>query len=234
MQRTFRPSIGKIVLAIDTSTAVASFAIAQSGQLLSTLVSETQAPHSQTIFGNLQTLLCQAGLNLGQVDLFAAVSGPGSFTGLRVGLSALKGLAQTVGRPIFGVNAFDLVALSHGSAGEFIVVLEAGRNEVFVGKRLVDSAVRLHQRFADWAGPIDAYAAHFQTEMQDAVLLGSGVPRLPRALVPQVVPMQPPLAITLALYAETLLDAGRAPELQAYYVRPSDAEAKIAEPGFRN
>lgn len=234
MQKTPTVSSGKIVLALDTSTAVASFAIAQNGQLLAALVGENPAPHSQTIFANLHTLLAQAGLGLTQIDLFAVVTGPGSFTGLRVGLSALKGVAQTVVRPILGVNAFDLVALSAGSAGEFLVVLEAGRNEVFVGKRLVDSAARLQQLTADWVGPVEMYAVHFQADMRGAVLLGSGLSRLPQDLVQQATPMQVPFAITLALHAEVLFESGRAPEPHAYYVRPSDAEVKFAKPGFRD
>lgn len=233
MQRIPTPSSGKIVLALDTSTAVASYAIAQNGQLLAALVSENQAPHSQTFFGYLHDLFVQAGLSLAQVELFAVVTGPGSFTGLRVGLSALKGLAQTAGRPLLGVNAFDLVALSAGAAGEFLVVLEAGRNEVFVGKRLVDNVARLQQLTADWVGPVAMYAAHFQAEMRGAVLLGSGLSRLPQDLVQQAMPRQTPLAVTLALHADAMFDSGRVPELHAYYVRPSDAEAKFAKPGFR-
>ncbi len=218
----------KIILAVDTSTAAASFAIAQNRRLLASLISHHPAPHSQTFFGNLQTLLTQAGLSLAQIDLFAGVTGPGSFTGLRVGLSALKGLAQAAARPVLGINALDLTALSAGFTGEFIVLLEAGRHEVFAGKRLVNHAGAVLQTRPDWVGPLAALAERFQSDTA-AAIIGSGTVRYlaNTDLAKRIVPLASPLVHTLALHAEVLLANGAPLELHPYYLRPSDAEIKF-------
>ncbi len=219
----------KIILAVDTSTAAASFAIAQNRRLLASLVSHDPAPHSQTIFDNLQSLLAQAGLRLPQIDLFAGVTGPGSFTGLRVGLSALKGLAQAAVRPVLGVNALDLTALSAGTTGEFIVLLEAGRHEVFAGKRQVNHAGQVLRTMLDWVGPPAALAERFQSETAAAFIGSGAVKYLANTdLAKRVVALANPLAQTLALHAEDLLASGVPLELHPYYLRPSDAEIKFA------
>lgn len=219
-----------IVLAVDTSTALASYAIAKDRQLIATVLSQSPEPHSQTFFGSLQQLLARAQLSLAQIDLFAAVTGPGSFTGLRVGLSAIKGVAQSVGRPVFGVNAIDLTALSAGSPGKFIVVLEAGRNEVFVGKRVVSASLQVEQIETDWVGLVESLPTRFQPELPETVLIGSGVSRLKIGLEKQLAREEYSLAVTLAIHAEALLGYGHSPELRAYYLRPSDAEVKFAKP----
>ncbi len=219
----------KIILAADTSTAVASFAIAQNKRLLAVLVSYDPAPHSQTFFGNLQTLLAQTGLSLAQIDLFTGVIGPGSFTGLRVGLSALKGLAQAAARPVLGVNAIDLTTLSTETTGEFIVLLEAGRNEVFAGKRLVNHMGALVQTMPDWVGSPAVLPERFLSDTTTA-FIGSGAVKYLAAtdLAGRIVLLATPLARTLALHAADLLANGTPLELHPYYLRPSDAEIKFA------
>lgn len=218
----------QIVLAIDTSSTPATFAIANHHQLLASVSSETAAQHSQTFFGYLQDLLVQAQLTLEQIDVFAAVSGPGSFTGLRVGLSAIKGLAQVYGRPILGVNAFDLIAISIGKSGEFLIVLEAGRNEVFVGKRFVYADAQIQQFASDWVGAPVSLPEGFQREAEEAVILGSGAYRINSGLVRAIACPDSSLAVTLALHAKPLLACGRLSDLHPYYLRPSDAEVKLA------
>lgn len=219
----------KIILAVDTSTTRATYAIAKNHQMLSSVSSQSSRPHSQTFFENLRQLLIQAQFSLAQIDLFAAVSGPGSFTGLRVGLSAIKGIAQSVGQPILGVNALDLTALSTGSPGKFTVILEAGRNEVFVGKRVVNSSLQVEHLETDWVGHLESLPSRFQLESPESVLIGSGLTRLKHRSATKLICEESSLAVTLAIHAEALLGKGHSPELHAYYLRPSDAEMKFAK-----
>jgi tRNA threonylcarbamoyladenosine biosynthesis protein TsaB len=219
----------KIILAVDTSTVIATYAIAKNHHLLASVSSQRSRPHSQTFFGSLRQLLTQTQLTLAQIDLFAAVSGPGSFTGLRVGLSAIKGVAQSVGRPVFGVNAIDLTALSASSPGKFIVVLEAGRNEVFVGKRIVSTSLHVEQHEPDWVGRVESLPTYFQPESPEAILIGSGICRLQIGLAKQLAREECSLAVTLAIQAEVLQGHSHSSEMHAYYLRPSDAEVKFAK-----
>lgn len=224
----------KFVLAVDTSTEVASYAIAKNRQLVATVLSQDSRPHSQTFFHSLQQLLIQAQTTLDQIDLFAVVTGPGSFTGLRVGLSAIKGLAQTLRRPVIGKSAIDLTALSAGSPGTFIVVLEAGRGEVFVGTRVVSALGQVEQCEADWVGSVEFLPERFYLQSPEALLIGSGVFRLKSKLVNLVAQQQYSLAATLGTQAEQLVTSEPVPELHAYYLRPSDAEVKFATPIFQH
>ena len=226
MEHQTRYASAKNVLAVDTSTATASFAIAQNGHLLASLVSTDATPHSQTFFGLLQKLLAEAGLRLPQIDLFAAVTGPGSFTGLRVGLSALKGLAQAAARPVLGINALDLTAMSAGTTGEFTVLLEAGRKEVYVGKRQIDASRMVHRLGTDSVITLAALPELLSRET--VTFLGSGTAKLPPNEAWRVLTVETPLAQTLALCAEDTLQQGTPPELHPYYIRPSDAEIKFA------
>lgn len=224
----------KFVLAVDTSTEVASYTIAKNCQLVATILSQNSRPHSQTFFHSLQQLLLQAQTCLDQIDLFAAVTGPGSFTGLRVGLSAIKGLAQAVGRPVLGRSAIDLTALSAGSPGTFIVVLEAGRGEVFVGIRVVGALGQVEQCEADWVGSVELMPERFYLQSPDALLIGSGILKLKSKLVNLVAHEQYSLAVTLVTQAEWLMNNEQVSELHAYYLRPSDAEVKFATPIFQH
>lgn len=239
-----------IVLAVDTCSSVASLAIAQGEELLATLADHQQLPHSQTLFANLEQALRQANLDLSQVEVFAGNTGPGSFTGLRVGLASLKGLGQALGRTVIGVNALDLTALAASIPGRFLVLLEAGRREVFAGLRLVEPNGLVHPLGPDLVGDLAVVIDYHQSELeQGAILIGSGVikyseelPALAKkmdrtlVLLPadlqqhqakqcwMVCPASKPLAPTLAVHTARLWALGLKPKLHAYYIRPSDAE----------
>ena len=85
-----------MILAVDTSHARASFAISHGAKIVAAHQSDASIPHSKIFFDLLSLLLQDAGLSLAEIDVFAAAVGPGSFTGLRVGLSAIKGDRKSV------------------------------------------------------------------------------------------------------------------------------------------
>jgi tRNA threonylcarbamoyladenosine biosynthesis protein TsaB len=242
-----------IVLAVDTCSTVASFAIATGGKLLTSFEDHQQLPHSQTLFANLEQVLRQTNLSLSQVEVFAGNTGPGSFTGVRVGLASLKGLGQALNRTVIGVNTLDLMALASSIQGRFLVLLEAGRREVFAGLRMVDPSGLVRRIEDDLVGDLAVAIEQHRFELErGAILMGSGVAKyseelrslaekmgrtlvsLPAGqfeLIQQqakqcwiVYPGIKPLAPTLALYAARLLVLGSKLELHAYYIRPSDAE----------
>src|SRR3989454_6688264 len=79
-----------------------------------------------------------------QIDAFAVASGPGSFTGLRVGLAAIKALAEVLAKPIAAVSLLEAVAMAGGVEGDVIAALDAGRNEVYAGEYEVGATSKRH------------------------------------------------------------------------------------------
>jgi tRNA threonylcarbamoyladenosine biosynthesis protein TsaB len=128
-----------IILAIDTSSSEARLAVSVSESVIAALTIRIDLPHSQTLFSQISTLLQLADIKIEEVSAFAAGVGPGSFTGLRVGLAAIKGLADSLNKPCLGVDSIDLHALASGIDGAHLVMLSAGRGEVYCGFRGVAS-----------------------------------------------------------------------------------------------
>ena len=100
------------ILAIDTSSQSASCALTQEGKLQGEFYENVKLTHSQTILPMVQELLKTVRVPLEQVDLFAATGGPGSFTGLRIGLAAVKGMAHALGKPCVAVSTLEALALN--------------------------------------------------------------------------------------------------------------------------
>src|SRR5262249_22112670 len=125
-----------LVLGIDTSGKPGGITLAE-GDSKSFRVLETAAIAGGTVSGQLvptlASLLEKHGFAAKDIGGFAVASGPGSFTGLRVGLSAVKGLAEVLGKPIATVSVLEALATLSTESGSVAAALEAGRNEVFWG-----------------------------------------------------------------------------------------------------
>src|ERR687895_1137349 len=98
-----------LVLALDTTTRQGSVALARDGALLATYVGDAAITHGERLPGDLVRVLDAHGLRVSDVDVFAVAAGPGSFTGLRVGIATLQGLALANARPLVGVSALDAI-----------------------------------------------------------------------------------------------------------------------------
>lgn len=98
------------ILAVDTSSTLASIAVRRNGVLVSEVVLESADGFGHRIFSAIEKCRNEASLRFSEIDCFAAGTGPGSFTGVRVALSAVKGLAEAAGKPVCGVS--NLLALS--------------------------------------------------------------------------------------------------------------------------
>ena len=113
-----------VILAFDTATDVATSALVSDGEVLGERVS-----HAITLLEDVDALLRQAGMHTRDVEALAVGIGPGSFTGVRIGLATARGLALALGVPVAGVSTLD--ALAAGAPGA-VPVVDARRREVFV------------------------------------------------------------------------------------------------------
>ncbi len=113
-----------LILAIDTATEVATSALVADGEVLG-----ERCSRASTVLEDVDALLRQGGRRAGEVDAIAVGTGPGSFTGVRIGLATVRGLAFALGVPTAGVSTLD--ALAAGAPGALPVV-DAKRREVFV------------------------------------------------------------------------------------------------------
>lgn len=125
------------VLALDTTTRDGSVALVRDDEVVVTRPGETGVSHAERIPHDLQQLLAEGGLALADIDLFAVATGPGAFTGLRIGLAAVQGLALALDRPAVGIPSLDALAWDvldreprAPTAGAWI---DASRGEVFAG-----------------------------------------------------------------------------------------------------
>lgn len=131
-----------LLLAIDTSGKQGSIALAKagepsaSGDEIETLevMPLTGGTFSAQLIPQIATLLSSNGFDRYAIGGFAVVSGPGSFTGLRIGLAAVKALADVLSKPIAAVSLLEVCAVASGVRGKIMAVLDAGRNEVYVGE----------------------------------------------------------------------------------------------------
>ncbi|MGF7059820.1 tRNA (adenosine(37)-N6)-threonylcarbamoyltransferase complex dimerization subunit type 1 TsaB [Brassicibacter mesophilus] len=122
------------VLAIDTSSIVATCAILDDDKLLAEYILNQKMTHSQTIMPMIKEMLDSCNLKPEDIDVYAAAQGPGSFTGLRIGIATIKGLAHATNKSVIGVPTLDALAFNLPfSEGIVVPIMDARRDRVFTG-----------------------------------------------------------------------------------------------------
>jgi tRNA threonylcarbamoyladenosine biosynthesis protein TsaB len=118
------------ILALDTTSELGGVAIRSGGRIVAEVSIHAPDGFADVLFPAIEQTLAGANLQLRDIDCFAAASGPGSFTGVRVGLSAVKGLAAALGKPAVGISNLKALA-SFGKSPLRATVLDARRNQVY-------------------------------------------------------------------------------------------------------
>jgi len=119
---------------LDTSSPAGSIAVLRDEKVIGVVSTWTTEIYSSRMFRHLEFLLRDLTLDLKQIGLFAVAAGPGSFTGLRVGLTAVKGWAEVYNKPAAGISALEAVAAqAHSGKALLIPVLDAHRGEIYFG-----------------------------------------------------------------------------------------------------
>ena len=121
------------VLAMDTATKAATVAVTEDGKLLGEVTLNLNKPHSQKVMPLIEGLLSELELKPSDIDLFACANGPGSFTGLRIGVAAVQGLATAVGKQCAGVSTLEAMAYNYAKITDTCVcpIMDAKREQVY-------------------------------------------------------------------------------------------------------
>lgn len=121
-----------LILSIETATLGGGVCISEGDSVRALVAGDSTLSHSNTLLSDINQCLEEANATIHDVQLFAATSGPGSFTGLRIGLATIKALAATLDRPCVGIPTLQVIAHTAGISDATVSLLPAGRGEVFV------------------------------------------------------------------------------------------------------
>jgi tRNA threonylcarbamoyladenosine biosynthesis protein TsaB len=232
-------------LALDTTTRHGSVALVEDDLVIDERRGDPSRAHVERLPGEILELTAAHGLRVQDIDVFAVASGPGSFTGLRIGIATIQGMALTAGKRIVAVSALEALAHIAGArvpAGTHIAAwMDAHRQDVFAALyRVIDAPAFSPERLDElegptvgrpqaalerWGGRIDGVRTLYTGDGADlyaATIQRSGASQL------DIVPLQPlaaaigRLAIARGKRQDTIDPAG----VQPLYVRRPDAEVE--------
>jgi tRNA threonylcarbamoyladenosine biosynthesis protein TsaB len=221
-----------LFLGIDTSSATGTVALTLPGKVLAEWNLEVDRTHTKRLLPHLRWMLKEAGVCLADVEGFSVTLGPGSFTGLRMGITTAKTLALVCGKPLVGVPTLDVLAGNlPWVAGLICPVLDARRDEVYSALYRGDGSGNT-ERLTEYR--VVSPETLLRTVPGPVLFLGSGVAaygdRLRSAgihrlaLEPELNQIRASVLCRLARATHAATGATRPRDLRAVYVRPSDAE----------
>ena len=159
------------ILAVDTSTTSCSVAVVDEDSLLAEMTIIREQTHSKHLMDVIHTVIGFSGLAISAVDGFAVTRGPGTFTGLRIGISTVKGLAVASGKPIVGVSSLDALAEQCACSGYLICpLIDARRGEVYFSRYRFQDGI-LKKEIGEGVLPPDQAVRDIN---EPSLLVGSG------------------------------------------------------------
>ena len=216
-----------VVLALDTTTAAGSVALADGARVLEVAALDPSQPVATRVPADLIALLERHQLALPRIDLFAVATGPGSFTGLRIGIATMQGLALAGQKPLIGVTAFEALA-SFVDAPHVSVWIDAWRGEVYAATFARADALALRMTEEPTVDTPDALLRRgaMASAIANGAFIGDGAVRY-RDRLPRVIEPTPLIAAAVAALAGARAEAGELASphaIRPIYVRRPDAE----------
>lgn len=219
-----------LTLGIDTSTKVCSVAVCRDEKILGALDINVGLTHSEGLVPQLETLLSMARIDRSELELIAVSRGPGSFTGLRIGMATAEALAYSLEIPLRAVDTLKVIAYNLPVSGVLLVpVLDAQKGNLYVGQYLWD------QGQLEEAEPVSVMPAKTLTSIMEKkdrpVILMGECQRIPKhegflvAMAPESVRM--PRASSVAILASRDYEPGDLHDyfgMEPFYIRRSEAE----------
>jgi tRNA threonylcarbamoyladenosine biosynthesis protein TsaB len=216
------------ILSLDTTSEFGSLALLEDGAIVEELMLHSSDGFSHVIYGHLERLLGKHDWALDSIACYAAASGPGSFTGVRVGLSAVKGLAEATGRPVVAVSNLQALAW-FGSMPLRATLLDARRGEIYgalYDSELNPVAAEAVTRFPEWVASLPGGDIEFLSSAIAPFRPAFAGTRFEQAVMTETPRAQ---AAAIGQIAARRLTAGHALDpaaVDANYVRRADAELK--------
>jgi tRNA threonylcarbamoyladenosine biosynthesis protein TsaB len=224
-----------LVLALDTTTSSGSCALARDGRVVCEQVNDAPNAHAEHLPGDLMSLLDRTAMRLGDVDVFAVATGPGSFTGLRIGIATMQGLAFAEGKPLIGISGFEALLRIAGAHERVATWVDAWRGEVFA---------TLYENGREVGAPVVSRPEGLLASLRgrSTLFIGDGA-RAHADIIRHVLgetariaePPAPPLAGTIAILAGEMSVTGEhTPHaIRPLYIRRTDAELARDARGLR-
>ena len=228
--------MNELVVTVDTSTPAGSVALSRGNELLGEVVLHLRGTHTDRILNSLNWLLAEASIRLTDVDAFGVVVGPGAFTGLRVGVATVKGLAYAGGAPVVEVSSLETLAMQCPFAAfPVCAMIDARKSEVY--STVFDC--RAGEPIALTKDQVLSPQVLLDRLEGDHLFIGSGallyadLIRQSLGSLAHFVPwtMDPPRASGAAVLVVSRLRAGLAKTAQEViprYIRASEAELMLA------
>lgn len=164
-----------LILASDTSTKSISAAVFEDGRVLASYTKDMGMTHSQTHMPLIDRILKESDKKIGQIDLFAVTVGPGSYTGIRIGVSTTKALAYATGRDVAGVSTLYVLSYPHSDNGTIILpMLDARNRRVFAGGFFNNQTIIAEGNYSvdDFFGKIFEFINSSNRKITKAVICG--------------------------------------------------------------
>ena len=224
-----------LMLAFESSAKPASVALVRDGELLAQYSQYTTLTHSRTLLPMAEDLLRNCDIKIGDVDIFAVAHGPGSFTGIRIGVSTVKGLAWASGKPCMGVSTLEAMAwngISHG--GYICPVMDARRSQVYNALFEIKGG-RPERLCEDRPISLEELASEISALPSPVLILGDGAAvtaaflenaGIPFETAPDNLIWQSAWGVAMAALGKT---PGDADSLKPVYLRLSQAERERLE-----
>ena len=221
------------ILAIDTSGNVCAAAVLRDERILSESYMDDKKTHSKTIAPMVDEVLSRVGLAVQDIDLFACAVGPGSFTGLRIGVAMVKAFAQASRRPVVGVNTLDALAQNMSGTDEIVCpIIDARRSDVYTamyknGERITDyRAMRLDEVLAAQHGQKTVFVGDAALNFEEKILAASGSFRIAQCGIA----LQRAGSVGLLAYkAYQNGEAADSHSIEPFYLRETQAERVYAQ-----
>jgi tRNA threonylcarbamoyladenosine biosynthesis protein TsaB len=159
-------------LAFDTSSKTVAVALLRDNVIIYDAIINIDLNHSEVLLSAIDYACLQTRIKISEIDLFACIIGPGSFTGLRIGVSTLKGLMLATGKPAVGISSLAALALNVGKSSKIICsAMDAGRGQVYIAFYRYNENGLLDQIGIDKA--VDPLEIIHHTE-QEIIFVGDG------------------------------------------------------------
>lgn len=226
------------ILAIDCSAKSVSAAIADNGKLIAESFLNIKLTHSETLMPIIEQILSNARLTLKNIDGFAVTAGPGSFTGIRIGISAIKGLAFAEPKPVYSFSTLEAMALTfEGSLTTDSIIcglMDARRNQFYNGLFKVKNGI-VCRITEDRTIEAELLKEELKSYNSSVILLGDGAELFYNltdgifTLAPETIRIQRASAIAIKASHDRSLIPLSPENLGAIYLRKSQAEREREE-----